>query len=294
MANSHLSTYALLVTIIVVWGLSWPINKLGLHDMPPLWFSVTRLSIGCVTIFLFTLCTGKIALPKSQDIPFLLTMGLLQMGCFVIFVNEGLLFVDAGRSAILVYSTPFFVTPIAIIFFQEKLTKFDLLGLMLGFLGIVLLLSPWSLNWHETKGLIGNGLLLLAAACWAIAMLHTRYGQWRSSSLELVPWQLLIGSIFVILAAFALQPHPFIQWTNRLVLSGLYSGLLATAFGYATISYVSRQLPVITTSLLLLGVPVLGLLFSALMLDEKITWQIVTAMTSILIGLVCMSVFKKQ
>jgi drug/metabolite transporter (DMT)-like permease len=286
MTNKSLLSYILLFLVIVIWAVAWPASKIGLMDMPPIWYTALRLCIGFITVFLLLLVQKKITLPKKRDLPLILTIGLLQMACFLILINGGLLFVDAGRSAILVYSTPFLVTPIAVLFFQEKITYIKLGGLLLGLLGLLMLFTPWNFDWHNTNTVIGNSLLLLAALCWAIAMLHTRYGTWHSPSLNLVPWQLLIACIFVIVTAFITQPHPQISWTTRLWVTGIYNGVLATGFAYAAIIYVSKELPVVKTSLLLLGVPVLGLLISAAWLGEKITSNTLIAMLFIMAGLV--------
>lgn len=285
LAAKPIFNYVLLSFVIVIWALAWPISKLGLLDMPPVWYTALRLIIGFITIFVILLFQKKIKVPAKKDIPLILSIGLLQMACFLILINGGLLFVDAGRSAILVYSTPFLVTPIAVLFFQEKLTPLKLLGLFFGLCGLLLLFSPWSFNWHNSHIVIGNTLLLLAAACWAIAMIHTRYGTWHSPALVLVPWQLLIASIFVVGAALFLQPNPHISWTHRLWWTALYNGVFATGFAYAAIINVSRNLPVVNTSLLLLGVPVLGLIFSSLWLGETITLSIIISMIFIVSGL---------
>ena len=293
MRNSDtLYTYVLLAAVILVWAIAWPTSKMGLIDMPPLWFSAFRLCTGFIAIFLILLLQKKIKIPKLSDTPLILSIGLLQMACFLILMNGGLLFVDAGRSAILVYSTPFLVTPIAVLFFGEKLTTAKIFGLLAGLIGFLILFNPWRFDWYNEKVVIGNLLLLLAAACWAVAMLHTRYGTWHSPSIQLVPWQLLIASIFVLGICLIIDPHPHIIWTKRLLFVGLYNGLLATSFGYAAIIYVSQRLPATTTSMLLLGVPVLGLLTSAWLLGESLNFEKILALILIVSGLAGMTLAK--
>ncbi len=257
--------------------------------MPPMWFTLARLCIGFVTVFFLLAFQKQIALPKKKDLPFILSIGLLQMACFLIFLNGGLLLVNAGRAAILVYSTPFLVAPIAILYFKEKYSLPKLLGLILGFAGILILFNPWSFDWHNEKALIGNGLLLLAAACWAIAMLHTRYGVWHTSSYKLIPWQLLLATVFVLISCLIIDPHPKIIWTRQLITMMLFNGLFATGFAYAACIFITQRLPVINTSLLLLGVPVLGLLASAWWLNEPLSLYIFISLACILTGLVCLA-----
>lgn len=294
MAEKPIVNYFLLFFVILIWAVAWPVSKLGLLDMPPIWYTALRLAIGFVTMFAILLFQKKIKFPTRKDLPLILSIGLLQMACFLILINGGLMFVDAGRSAILVYSTPFLVTPIAVMFFDEKLTFLKLLGLTFGLMGLLILFNPASFDWDNVNNVVGNSMLILAATCWAIAMLHTRYGTWHTPSIMLVPWQLLIAFIFVLLAAFIIEPHPTISWTGRLWWTSIYNGVLATGIAYAAIINVSKNLPVVSTSLLLLGVPVLGLLLSSLWLGEHITFSIILAMLFILAGLATIAVEKPK
>ena len=122
MAEKPIVNYFLLFFVILIWAVAWPVSKLGLLDMPPIWYTALRLAIGFVTMFAILLFQKKIKFPTRKDLPLILSIGLLQMACFLILINGGLMFVDAGRSAILVYSTPFLVTPIAVMFFDENLS----------------------------------------------------------------------------------------------------------------------------------------------------------------------------
>lgn len=292
--SSKAFTYSLFILVIVIWAISWPASKIGLQDMPPIWFSALRLSTGFITVFAILLFQKKIKWPSKKDIPLIMSIGLLQMASFLILLNGGLLFVDAGRSAILVYSTPFLVIPIATYFFGEKLSKAKLVGIIFGCLGFLILFNPWSFDWHNKNVVIGNALLLLAAICWAIAMIHTRYGTWHSPSIQLVPWQLLLASIFVIGAGFIVNPHPEIHWNARLLTMSLFTGILATGFAYPAIIYASKKMPVTNTSILLLGVPVLGLLISDFWLGEALTWANILAISFISIGLITVAIEVKQ
>lgn len=112
--------FLLLVIVILIWGISWPMNKIGLEYMSPLLFATGRLIIATVSMFLIVIFTKNFIWPTRQDLPIILTIGLLQMGIFVLLINIGLHFVEAGRSSILVYTTPIWVTPIAIFIFKEN------------------------------------------------------------------------------------------------------------------------------------------------------------------------------
>jgi len=287
-------TYGLLISVIMTWGLCWPTSKMGLFDISPLWFSALRLIIGSGLMFAILFLSKKFTLPKRQDLPLILSVGLLQMGLFLMLLNLGLLHVDAGRSAILVYTTPLWVTPVAIFVFGEKLTRLKSLGLILGLGGIITLFSPWGIDWSNRNIIFGNLMLILAAISWACTLLHVRYAKWHSTPFQLIPWQLLTGAIPVTIIAAIYEPTTQIHWTNSSTFCLLFNALLGTAFAYWGVIVTGKRLSVINISLCLLGVPVVGLLSSNLLLGEPLTANILTSMLLILGGLACVALGSKK
>lgn len=279
--------YLLLILLIFVWGLSWPVNKIGLQYMPPLWFAASRLVIATITMFCIVAAFGKLILPTKQCLKIIIVIGILQVGLFMMLINIGLFYVDAGRSAILVYTTPLWVVPISILFFKEEATFLKLLGFCFGLIGILILFNPFAINWSNHGELIGNGVLLLAAFCWAIAILCARHMKWSHTPFQLIAWQLLVGTIPVVIIALIKEPITHIVWSHSLIFSMIYCGVLATAFAYWGTVVISKELSPVTTSLSLLSIPIVGLIFSALMLHEKVTLTIVIAMLFTLSGLLC-------
>ena len=293
MPHSQTKIYILLGLVVLTWGLLWPINKVGLYYIAPLWYISLRLIIATICMFLLAKVLGKLTLPKWRDWPMIFIVGFFQTGLFLGFLTIGLTQVGAGRAAILVYSTPIWVTPIAYFFFDESLSRFKLIGVILGVAGILLLFSPWGLDWSHKGIIIGNILLLLAALSWAFAMIFTRYMPWHSSVLQITPWQLLFATIPICFLALFLEPPPHIILNTSLIVSLLYASIFGTAFAYWGIVTVSKELPVITTSLSLLGVPIISVIASAIFLHEPITLTIFFAMVLILAGLAVASLNNK-
>lgn len=168
------------------------------------------------------------------------------------------------------------------------------MGIIIGIMGVLWLFNPLSFDWQNHVALVGNGLLLLAAFVWAMVILHVRFGKHYHSPLELGPWQMLIGTIFVLIMACIFEPNPSIHWSWPLVAQISYLGPIATAFAYWGVIELNRQLPAITTSLMLLAVPVIGLLSSAAILGEKISLDTLIAMMLILTGITCMAWSKRR
>lgn len=267
----NLRAVVLLALLVMIWGANWPIMKMGLAHLQPFWFAAFRLALGWVSMVAILLPMGRLRLPPRADWPVVVSLGLLNMALFMALTNIALQVVPAGRSAILAYTTPLWVAPGAALFLGERLTRGRLAGLCLGLGGIVVLFNPMGFDWGNAAALLGNGLLLLAALIWAIAILHVRGHVWRASPLELAPWQMLIGLVPVTALAAIVEGVPRPDGSFELAWVLIYNGTLATAFAFWAAVTVNRLLPALTVSLSFLCVPAGGLVFSSLLLGEGLS-----------------------
>lgn len=283
----NLQIFGLFIFIIFSWGLAWPVNKIGLEYMSPLWYTATRLIVGTITMMALVITIKKFSLPKFRDLPLILIIGLLQISIYILLANIGLAYLPAGRSSLLAYTTPLWIMPAATLFFHEEAGPLRWVGFFLGIGGLTLLLSPWDMDWTNNNVLFGSAMLLLASLCWAISMLCIRYMEWRKSPLELIPWQLLAGTIPILLFAWIKEPHVTVTWNASLILSLAYTGFLVTGLSYWSGVVINRALPTIVVSLGFLIVPVFSLVISAVFMHEVISLVTATAMGLILLGLMC-------
>lgn len=292
MLNQHKTLYILLLAVVLIWGINWPMNRIGMDYMPALWHSAIRMAVGCAFMFMLVVISGQLTRPTKQDLPLILIIGILQLALFTSCINLGLQHVNPGRSAILVYTVPLFVTPIAILFLNETLNRNKLIGLILGFIGIMILFSPWDMQWSKEM-LYGHSILLCAAILFAIAICCTKNLKSSLSPLQLLPWQLLVGTIIAFIFALWDDPNPTITWTAPAIGAMTYTGILAAGIAYWLITIVGRKLPAITVSLGLLGVPLTGVISSYLILDEPITMSMKIAMMLIFAGLLFVALDKR-
>lgn len=282
---SKSTLYLLFLLVILIWGIGWPITKMGLYNMPSLWYAFSRILLGFMVFTPFALITKNVRLPKRQDWIHIFSVGLLLIALFQIFANLGLAHISAGRSTMLVYTTQIWTIPIAYLLYKEPITRNHLFSLLLGLLGILILFSPFGIDWHDRSQIIGNSLMLLAAFVWSINMVITRYKKWTSTPLQLLPWQLLVGLVPLLVTALYFAPEPVIHWNTTLIFSLLFTGVLGTAFGIWGMIVVSKELPITTTSLSLIAIPLVGILSSSIILKEKITVVMMIGLACILGGI---------
>src|SRR5690606_7602384 len=125
---------------------------------------------------------------------------------------------------------------------------------------------PWSFDRGDAAQLFGIALLFAAAIVWSIAILQIRHHKWHLSPLQLMPYMMIAGT--VVLAPVALVAEgwpPEIEW-NFTSWSTLVFTTLSTCFAVWATSAAGRVMSPVSVALLLLAVPFVGLVSSALWL----------------------------
>jgi drug/metabolite transporter (DMT)-like permease len=273
-----------LIVVVLAWGLTWPVNKVILASLSPLWAVVLRSALASAALLAVSLATGRLAVPPRQDLPVLLSITLLHMVGFNLLASWGLQAVPTGRSVVLAYTTPLWVTPASVMFLHERLTRGRAVGVVMGLAGLVTLFNPLAFDWRDADAVRGNLAILAAAGLWAASIVHIRAHRWRSTPFALVPWETLLATVVLAPIALGASGVPQVDWDVRLVLMLLYLGLVGTAVAYWAVAMASRELPAVTTSLGLLATPVVSAVTAALWLREPIGPSLIAAIALILGG----------
>jgi drug/metabolite transporter (DMT)-like permease len=273
-----------LVIVIVAWGLTWPVNKVVLATLSPLWAVTLRSAIATLALFALTAWRGRITLPPRQDLPVLLSITLLHMVGFNLLTSWGLGLVPTGRTVVLAYTTPLWVTPGAALFLREPLTARRAIGVLIGLAGLVTLFNPLALDWSDRDVVLGNLAILGGALLWALSILHIRAHPWTSTPFALIPWETLLATALLLPIALMTTPPTPAGWTTPFIALLLYLGIVGTAIAYWATATASRHLPAVTTSLGLLATPVVSVITATLWLGEPLTLTLVIAIVLVLGG----------
>ncbi len=291
---SRRAAYLVMALLVLFWGVNWPVMKVAVQLMPPLWFAFMRLSLAALLLFPILMASGRFAIPNRRDLAVIVSVGVFQMGLYMGLIALGISYLPAGRSAVLAYTTPFWVVPAAIFLFGERATPLKFIGIALGLGGLALLFRPGEIDWADPRQLLGNGLLLVAAACWAIAILHTRLHVWRLSPLQLAPFQMAMPLPAMALWAWVQEGPPDFLWSKELLWILLYNGPLATGFAFWASVSLQRALPSITISLGYLAVPALGVAVASLWLGEKLSAGLIGGGILIFAGIAAMALSDRR
>ena len=133
---------ALLAMVVLAWGTNWPVTKMIVRDVPPLWSTALRCMIAAATLAPLLWAQGDFIIPKRGDIPVVLCTALLHMVAFSALIAAGLQFVPAGRAIVLGYTTPIWVAIGARLFLSERITKWRAIGVATGLAGLAVIFNP--------------------------------------------------------------------------------------------------------------------------------------------------------
>lgn len=272
-----------LALLTLVWGLNWPIMKLGISGTPAAPASYPPLSFRAASMWLGLPVLG--AALWWLKVPFrvpralwgeVLRLALPNMVLWHVVIIVALQSLSSGRSAILGYTMPVFSALWGVAVFGERLSPRQLLGVVAAAAGVLLLLQN---EFARLAGAPGAASAVLVAACvWALGTHLLRRSSWPLPLLTLVFWMTAITAAAVSLLALVFErdaahwPPPPTAWAIA------YNAVGVFGFAHAAWFYLARHMPPVASTLSVMLIPVLGTFSGAWMLGEALHWQDFAAM----------------
>jgi drug/metabolite transporter (DMT)-like permease len=279
------TAYLQLGLSVLLFGLTWPVIKIGLSAATPVWLAAGRASLSAISAFVLLAALRRLRWPARADWPIVLSVGAFQLSFFFALSNLGVQSVPPGRSGVLAYTTMLWMVPLSLLV-GERVGGRGIAGALLGLLGIVVLVDPWRFDWSDRRIVEGHAWLLLAGLSWALAVVHARRHRWRLSPLEVLPWQMSVATILLWLLAFAVEPAGNLDFSQaELWIALAYLGVIAGPTGTWAAVSVARALPPVTASLGMLGTPLLAIASSVVLVGEPVTWPLVLGTMLVIAGI---------
>jgi drug/metabolite transporter (DMT)-like permease len=254
-----------LATLAILWSLNWSVMKIANDYSGVFTFSAQRYALGTVTLFIALLFQGQTA----GRLPWLptLVIGLTQTAAFQGLAQLALVHGGAGKVALLAYTMPFWVVPLAWWWLHEKPGPLRWACIALAAVGFVCVVSPWERvgDFRSIAFAVGAGL------AWAIAtVVSKRLFQQHPAvtPLQLTAWQMLVGTTVLVILAFVI-PERHVDWTTAYILALLYNGVLSSGLCWMLWALIVQRLSASVSGMTSLAVPIAGVLFAWALLRER-------------------------
>jgi drug/metabolite transporter (DMT)-like permease len=256
---------ASLILLALIWGYNWVVMKIALRDCGPFTFAALRSMLGALVLFpMLHLKGGSASPPKA--IAGIILLGLFQTAGFLGFTFWALVEGGAGKTAVLVYTMPFWVLILARLFLGERIRGAQWLAVLLSITGLLLIFEPW----HGPGGLFSQALAVMAGMFWAVSVILAKQLMKREEIplLGLTAWQMLFGAIPLVIVAFFVPEGP-ISWTSSFVAALLYNVIPGNAVAWLLWLYILEKLTAGVAGMGSLIIPVVGVLSAWLQLGER-------------------------
>jgi drug/metabolite transporter (DMT)-like permease len=273
-----------LLGLTLMWGVNWPMMKLSLQQLSPLYFRASTMLLGALCLFAYMATRGERMRPTGKELLAIAVLGVPNILGWHTLSIFGVQALASGRAAILGFTMPIFTVLIGAAFFGERITPRVRLAVVAATCAVGLLL------WHELQRMAGNpaGVLWMlgAAVSWAVGTLMFRHAHLTLSPLVATVWMLLMGSVVVSLLAALLEPLPAVTTFSTATWLSLVYGVLIN-YGAAQLIWfgMARDLPPATSAMSVMAIPLVGTLSATVIMGEVPHWQDWFAMGFVMVAI---------
>lgn len=275
----------ILVLLGIIWGASYLFIKVGGAEIPPFTFVAGRTTIASIALVLVLLARReKLPSFRSPIWRWFVILGILNGVIPYTLITWGETHIASGLAAIIIGTMPIFTVLLAHwLTADEQLNANKLVGILIGFCGVVLLFLP-ELGGGLQLTVVGELAVLGAAISYALAIVVARkylrgvghitasFGQLASASLILIPLAILID-------------HPSDLHPSQAAIASLLTlSLVGTAFAYLLYYWLIENVGATQTSLVTYISPVAAVILGALILGESLNWTSLGGLAAIIAG----------
>ena len=273
-----------LLALGLMWGTSYVFIKLGVETLGTFTLIAGRLGIG-LALLATVVALAREPLPREPRIyGHLVVMAVVNIVLPFFLITTAERSVESNLAAILNGTVPLFAIVFAALFLHdEPMTLNRLGGLVIGYLGVIVLVSGSLLAGGQGSSLPGELALVGSAVCYGAGAVYAR--RHVRGLRPMIPALFQVGFAFVIVAVLALQTESVGSgWTSNAIIAVAWLGLLGSGFAYLANFRLLSRIGATRTSLVAYLLPVVGIVSGALMFGESVDIRLVAGTLLILAG----------
>lgn len=266
---------------MLCWGAAYVPSAWLVEDLPPFTAAAARLGVAGVLLLVVLRLAGRPVAPGVGAAP-LAWLGLTQTAIFYGATFWGIAHAGAGLAAVLANSDPLFVAALGAVFLAERLTRRQWTGMVVGFVGVAIAVSPAGLFPPEVS--VDALVVVLGALAWAVGtIVATRGVRGAGEPLALAGWQMVAGAFMLAVLAAATEGDGVV--TARTVALVVVLAAAGSAAPLALFYTALVRAPAGEVSAWFFLVPVVGLLTAWPLLGETPGASLIVAMVAVAGGL---------
>ena len=265
----------------LIWSSAFTSARIIVQVAPPLSISALRFLIAGLIAVSIAYFLGQRAKFTHKQWLAIILFGLCQNAIYLGFFFMAMAKIEASVASIIASSMPLLVAFVLVTVFKEKLSILGYSGLIIGFLGVVLIMSSRLSNGINIVGIIQCVLGVLALT---IATLSVKSASTGGNLFMVVGLQMLVGSAALSIPAIALETWDVV-WDKKVILAFAYTivvpGIIATYIWFLLVERIGATKAATFHFLN----PFFGVAIAAMLLDEKLSYYDMIGVVIIMLGI---------
>jgi drug/metabolite transporter (DMT)-like permease len=278
----------LLILIAIIWALNFSVVKVSLQEIDSLSFNALRYILAAGLLAYTARARGYSLKVDREDFWPLVGIALVGNVLYQLFFIIGVDYTYSANAAVILGTIPVWVALLSHLFTDEKLTRYKSIGIGLAFTGIVLNVTGSKAGISiASKTFLGDVIILCAAISWGVYTILAKRFLKKYPSTQFTGVMSIVGMVFLLIIGLPNLLH--VNWTG-ISLKGwggiFYSGLLSIGLAYLIWNNSVSKIGAVRTAAYQNLVPVLGLVFGVVLLQEPLTLQQYSGSALVIVGII--------
>lgn len=281
-----MNAYLVLSLSAVFFGGTWVAGHVAVEHLPPMTIASVRFLIASTLLYAWARLQGHRGRRlTARDLPLILTLGATAIAVYNVLFLYGLRLAPASDGAIIVPGlAPVFTVLLAWPILRERIGVWAVLGFIIASVGLVLVMDPQPSQ--AANRLLGDVFFVLGALCWGIYAVAGKTATTRFTPVTSTLYGTVAGTLMLIPFGIAergwiaLAQAPLVSWAGM-----LYLATFGTVFAFVFFYEGVKRIGAGPASAFAFLVPVIGVVSSVFLLDEKLAPGTAVGGLLVLLGL---------
>jgi len=274
------------LSVFLIWGSTYLAIRVGVQEISPALFAGLRFTVAGGILLLYGMLTRRPIPHSPREI---LTHAAI--GAFLLVGGNGLVtwseqWVHSGLAAVIIATVPLFMSSLdSLIPGGKRLSLTGWIGILIGFGGVVVLVSP-TLGLTTGEAINPGGIvgLIVASFFWSVGSLYSKRKAQGGDVFMSAALQMLFGGLVLLGIALSGSGITLAGVTSKGFLALLYLIVFGSIIGFTSYAYLLRHVPPAKASTYAYVNPVVAVLLGAFLLDEPLELRTILATAVILSG----------
>jgi len=285
MSVKKMMVYGIVVLSMVFWSMTYIWYKVVFEQLNPISIMTFRLTFSAFFLLLFSKLIRRLQIPTRTDFLWLVLLSVFQPFFYFLAESYGIKLVSPTIAAVIISTIPVFTPFAAYLFYRDKISIFNFLGIVVSFTGVLMVVLGRDL--HFSGSVLGIFLLFMAvcsALVYSVIIVKLSH---KYNSFTIISWQNLMGAIFFLPLFFIFEYHQVVHLhiLPKIWLNLIYLAVFGSSVAYVFFTYSIKNLGVTRASMFTNVIPVFTAIFSFFVLGETLEGLKIIGIMVVLLGL---------